>query len=135
MNTTNRRMVLTGAAALTAAPLMRGVAQADAATPIAKLWATVGQCDKTLVPHRSAIADAERLRGVSSGWMYVHGSAYEAGQTRYEALVQILKEAPRSAGDLAIQAQASLHPDIEDGPRAWASSQLANHVLTYSAAA
>lgn len=131
---TNRRTILIGAAAVTAAPAA-AYAQGASSTPIAKLWAEVEACERALAPHKAAMADAEALRGVTSGWMYLTGEAHQAGQRRYDALVAILKEAPRTDNDLVILAKACCAPDMANGPRAWASERFAQSVMTYHMAA
>ena len=135
MTTTNRRTILKGVTALAVVPAAAASAQAGGATPIARLWSLVEACDKALQPHHAAMIEAETLRGVTGGWMYLTGDAHSAGQRRYDALVAILNETPRNETDLAIVARAYSAPDMANGPRAWAGDRLAQSVLNYHMAA
>jgi hypothetical protein len=137
-STFSRRAVVAGAVtAVIAAPsLAIAAAPATAAepaavvTPVARLWSMAEALGQRMAALNDEITQAARNGGIS-GWMRTGGEANELGHRRYETLVSILKETPRSNHDLALMGRAAQDSEMLNGPAGWASQQLAAAVVGF----
>ena len=102
-------------------------------TPIAALWADAERLRVALAAHSDAIAAATDADGIA-GWMRLGGDANRRGEERQGKLIAILKQTPRSSGDLAIMAQVTLDDDVRRGGFNWAGEQFARAVVGFSGA-
>jgi len=136
----SRRAVMRGAAiaAIPAIAPLPALAKAfdatTSASPIAALWARAATLKQQMAPFAASI-DAAFANGGTPGWMRLKGRANALGHERYEALIAILKAAPRSLDDLAIVGQATREADIVHGPRSWAHQQFDRASRAYHLAA
>lgn len=127
-----RRTVFTAAAALAAVPAAALAATAET-TPIARLWAKAEAMGKELAAYRAEI-EAAAANGGISGWMRLGGKANALGEERYQALVAIMNETPRSQADLAIMGKVVMDDEMTLGPRGWAGEKLASATVALFAA-
>lgn len=133
--TLSRRALVVAGGALAALPASAVASAAPVAgiTPIAALWADAERLRVALAAHSDAIAAATDADGIA-GWMRLGGDANRLGEERYGKLIAILKQTPRSSGDLAIMAQVTLDDDVRRGGFNWAGEQFAHAVVGFSGA-
>ena len=125
-NTTTRRHILAGGAALAASPVLAAVpafaAPAAKSSVIAQLWAKAEALKGQMLAHGAEIARGAQRSGLP-GWMVASGPANALGNSRYDTLVRILQSKPAGLDDLAIVGKATVDHDMQNGPKSWAHAQ------------
>jgi hypothetical protein len=134
MTTLSRRALVAGSAAIVAGPVLAAGPAPTGTTPIAKLWAEALELGSKLATYRGQIAEAAMRAGDGvPGWMRLGGEANRIAEQRYGKLIAILRETPKSQGDLAILAKVSVDADVTSGARAWAGERLAAAAMALNA--
>jgi hypothetical protein len=132
--TLSRRALVAGSAVLAAGPALAVGAAPAGTTPISTLWAEALELGSKLAACRGQIAEAAARAGDGvPGWMRLGGEANRIAEARYGKLIAILRETPRSKGDLAILAKVSVDADVTSGARAWAGERLAAAAIALDA--
>jgi hypothetical protein len=126
-STVSRRLALIGAGAACVAPAAAVAAPSDTALTV--LWREVKALDAAMLPHADAVSAATAESGGLPGWMRLNGEVNRIGEERYRRLVAIINGPVSRDGDLAIKAEAAMHPDIRNGAFTWAGETLALAVM------